>query len=68
MSYLILKHLTSQQLPAEWVKQLPAGQTFTVSISPESAKDQSQVFGAVREHRGFYAHRYQLNNNFFDPS
>ena len=35
MSHLILEHLTSNDLPPEWAKQLPAGQTFSVMIVPE---------------------------------
>jgi hypothetical protein len=35
MSHLILEHLTSNELPTEWAKQLPAGHTFSVMIVPE---------------------------------
>jgi len=35
MSHLILEHLTRNELPIEWSKQLPAGDTFSVMIVPE---------------------------------
>lgn len=35
MSHLILEHLTRNELPMEWAKQLPAGHTVSVMIVPE---------------------------------
>ena len=35
MSHLILEHLTRNELPTEWAKQLPTGHTFSVMIVTE---------------------------------
>ncbi|HEC84776.1 MAG: hypothetical protein DRR08_23015 [Candidatus Parabeggiatoa sp. nov. 2] len=68
MSYLILEHLTCRELPAEWAKHLPAGQTFTVSIIAENPVPQPSTYEPVIEKKGTYAYLRQLKKNFFDPS
>jgi hypothetical protein len=67
MSYLILKHLSSRELPTEWAKRLPTGQTFTVSIVPETSSFQSSSFESAKSHNaGTYLRQWK--ENFFDPS
>jgi len=60
MSHLILEHLTHNELPMEWAKQLPAGHTFLVMIVPERFTPPSNtleletvhtpLFGIWRDH------------------
>ena len=57
MSPLVLKHLTSNDLPAKWAKQLPTGQVFSVVIVAEKMvskqlADQSHapLFGIWRDY------------------
>ena len=67
MSYLILKHLSSREIPTEWAKRLPTGQTFTVSIVPESNSFQSSSFESTQsKDAGTYLRQWK--ENFFDPS
>ena len=40
MSDLIIEHLKPEELPSEWVKQFPAGRTFTVTIVSETPVSQ----------------------------
>jgi len=56
---LVLKHLTSNDLPAKWAKQLPTGQFFSVvimaekTIQPnieESDKNHTPLFGIWRDY------------------
>jgi len=68
MSYLILKHLSSSDLPAKWTKLLPDGQTFTISIVTESAGHQSSRDESINENKGLSVFRRQWKENFFDPS
>jgi hypothetical protein len=56
---LILEHLTSNDLPAEWVKRLPAEHIFSVLIvtekpapqhlNAEQARAGTPLFGILRE-------------------
>ncbi len=68
MSYLILKHLTSQQLPPEWARNLPVGQTFTVSIVSENAGHQPSSAEHAVKNKNMYTYLRQWKENFFDPS
>ena len=58
---LVLKHLTSNDLPAEWAKQLPTGQVFSVVIVTEKSlhepsniepteKSHTPLFGIWRDY------------------
>ncbi len=67
MSYLILKHLSNSDLPAEWTKLLPVGQTFTISIVAEGAGHQSS-YKSINDNKGLSVFRRQWKENFFDPS
>jgi len=68
MSYLILKHLSSSDLPAKWTKLLPVGQNFTISIVAEGAGHQSSSSKSINENKGLSVFRRQWKENFFDPS
>ncbi len=56
---LVLKHLTSNDLPAKWAKQLPTGQVFSVIIVREKLvpgqsniadKSHTPLFGIWRDY------------------
>ncbi len=59
---LVFKHLTSNDLPAEWAKQLPKGQVFSVVIVTEKSlhkqsnleptdKSHTPLFGIWRDYK-----------------
>lgn len=82
MSYFILKHLTSRELPTEWAQHLSAEQTFTVMIVPEQPVLQPVMAPSVTEAKiagnhsqgnqssqeDEYSYLHHLKENFFDPS
>ena len=82
MSYLILEHITRNELPVEWTERLSGGQTFTVTIVAENAKNanhQSVIPEQVIEKKPFFGilpndnpgvcrYLHQLKDSFFDPS
>ena len=40
---LVLHHLKTEDLPPEWATRLPAGQTFTITITPEKQRQAKRV-------------------------
>ncbi|MCK5717707.1 MAG: hypothetical protein KAH77_09480 [Thiomargarita sp.] len=68
MSYLILKHLTSKQLPADWVSDLPVGQTFTVSIVAETPEQHASMSRTLNKNKGNPVYQHQYKETLFDPS